>query len=95
MAQFSLVVVRLRRMPAAYPKKGRRRDAGTAGDTPATTVYGVGDGLLTAGWGVALDDGTRLPRPVPACCRAVPTLLRMASPSAAWSNVIGPRDSAT
>jgi hypothetical protein len=58
-------------------------------------TYGVGEGLLTAGWGVALDEGTRLRRPVAACCRAVPTLLRMASPIAAWSNVIGPRDSAT
>ena len=58
-------------------------------------TYGVGEGLFTAGGGVALDEGTRLPRPVAARCRAVPTLLRIATPIAAWSNVIGPRDSAT
>src|SRR4029453_5198799 len=59
--------------------------------------YGVGDGLLIAGCGgVAVEDGAQLPKPVPACCRAaVPTPLRMARPIAAWSNVIGPSDSAT
>jgi hypothetical protein len=59
--------------------------------------YGVGDGLLiAAGCGVAVEEGAQRPKPVAACCRAaVPTLLRMARPIAAWSNVIGPRDSAT
>jgi len=71
-----------------------RFTAGFASGTHAL-LYGVGEGLLAAGWGVALEEGTRLLRPVAACCRAVPTLLRMASPIAAWSNVIGPMDSAT
>jgi hypothetical protein len=45
--------------------------------------YGVGDGLLIAGWGVA-EAGAQLPKPVAACCRAaVPTLLRIARPIAA------------
>ena len=58
-------------------------------------TYGVGDGLLIAGCGVAVEEGPQ-PKPVAACCRAaVPTPLRMARPIAAWSNVIGPRDSAT
>ena len=63
----------------------------------ASPTYGVGDGLLAAGCGVAVEEGAQLPKPVADCCRAavVPTLLRMASPIAAWSNVIGPRDSAT
>jgi hypothetical protein len=60
------------------------------------STYGVGDGLLVAGCGVAVEDGAQLPKHVAACCRAaVPTLLRMARPIAAWSNVIGPSDSAT
>ena len=47
-------------------------------------IYGVADGLLTAGCGVAVEEGAQLPKPVAACCRAaVPTLLRMASPIAA------------
>ena len=59
-------------------------------------TYGVGDGLLIAGCGVAVEEGAQLPKPVAACWRAaVPALLRMASPIAAWSNVIGPRESAT
>jgi hypothetical protein len=58
--------------------------------------YGVGDGLLVAGCGVEVDEGAQLPKSVAPCCRAaVPTLLRMASPIAAWSSVIGPSDSAT
>jgi hypothetical protein len=56
----------------------------------------VGDGLLVAGCGVEVDEGAQLPKPVALCCRAaVPTLLRMASPMAVWSSVIGPSDSAT
>jgi len=59
-------------------------------------TYGVADGLLIAGCGVAVEEGAQLPKPVTACCRAaVPTLLKMARPIAAWSNVIGPSDSAT
>jgi hypothetical protein len=47
-------------------------------------IYGVGDGLLVAGRGVAVGGGAQLPKPVAACCRAaVPTLLRMARPIAA------------
>ncbi len=68
-------------MPA-HTQKDRRRYVGIAGDTPATTAYGVGDGLLAAGCGVAVEEGAQLPKPVADCCRAavVPTLLRMASP---------------
>ena len=58
--------------------------------------YGVGDGLLIAGCGLAVEEGAaQLPKPGAACCCAdVPTLLKMAMPIAAWSNVIGPSDSA-
>ena len=81
MAQRYLVVAAV---AAAYPKRPWRY-VGIAGDTPATIAYGVGDGLLTAGCGVAVEEGAQLPKPVADCCRAavVPTLLRMASPIAA------------
>jgi hypothetical protein len=81
MAQSYLVVAAL---PAAYPKDSRPY-VGIAGETPATTVYGVGDGLLAAGCGVVVEEGAQLPKPVADCCRAavVPTLLRIASPIAA------------
>ena len=70
--------------------------ARNANGTPAGTAYGVGEGLVVVGCGVALDEGAKLPKPVTPCCRAaVPRPLRTASPMAAWSNVIGPSDSAT
>ena len=58
-------------------------------------TYGVGDGLAV-GCGVAVEEPPQPVTAAPAFCRApAPKLLRIASPIADWSSVIGPIDSAT
>src|SRR4029077_7576676 len=77
---------------AAFPG-GRRRHACHYKGRPSTC--GVGDGLGVA-CGVVVGGLPQPVTPAAAFCRAaVPRLLRIATPIADWSSVIGPTDSAT